>query len=240
MFLCMKHEFEDTPETKFKTSGNGHILVLEQSSIWIGICFEITIKDYSGFRVLMGKGLDDSSSCEETDSKQKRFFKSQTAFDGNCSINAVNNAVGKRLITVADVQARVEKAKERPGLTSIPSKNRKLFSINLIIEVLNIKGYHVVKCGGWNMRSSDEKFQFLLSRYQGRFIVLTNVNETNQKKGGHDLVARNGQHWVAVSGDERLVLDSLARRLGPQPLTEEVLRRSTRKAVVRVYQLVPK
>ena len=60
---------------------------LEQSSVLVGVCFEITIKDYSGFRVLMGKDLDDNSGCEETDSKSKRFFKSQTAFDGNCSIN---------------------------------------------------------------------------------------------------------------------------------------------------------
>ena len=67
--------------------------------------------------------------------------------------------------------------------------------------------------------------------------MLTNVCAKTQKRGTHDLDARNEQHWVAVSADEGLVIDSLARSCGPQQRTEYTLRRATRQGIVKIYSV---
>ena len=58
-----------------------------------------------------------------------------------------------------------------------------------------------------------------------------------QKHDGHDLTARNYRHWIAVSANEGLVIDSLARTLGPQSLSIATLRRSVRDGILRVYKI---
>ena len=186
---------------------------------------------------VMEKQVGGSLNGLQPSDKQARYFKAQAAYEGNCVIHAVNNAVGMKLITVTDVEARVKKAQLKAGPVPILSKGRKLFSILMVMEAANVAGYNFTKCGGESLRTPEAKFEFLLKREKGRFIALTNVIERNQKSGSHDLEARNVQHWIAVSGDEQLVLDSLARRVGPQPLTEEALKRATREGVVRIYEL---
>ena len=58
-----------------------------------------------------------------------------------------------------------------------------------------------------------------------------------QKSDGHDLTARNYRHWIAVSANESLVIDSLARTLGPQSLSFATLRRSVRDGILRIYKI---
>ena len=83
----------------------------------------------------------------------------------------------------------------------------------------------------------QEKFDWLLSQTEGRFVVVTITDESVQARDGHTLTARNTHHWIAISADEKLVIDSLARTLGPQTLSQTTLRRSVRDGVLRVYKI---
>ena len=165
----------------------------------------------------------------------KRYFKSQFSFQGNCLVLALNNALGESVVKTSELLARVKSGRALGKRVSIPARRGKFLSLHLLSEVLNSKRIRLVKIG--RLRTSDEKFSFLLSATQGRFLAMTNVRAKTQKRGTHDLNAREEQHWVAVSGDEKLVIDSLARNCGPQPLTEQALRRSTREGVVKIYSI---
>ena len=177
--------------------------------------------------------LDVNEIGEATSKPGVRFFKCQTAFDGNCLILSFNNCVGESVLTTKDLTSRLASDRATDKRVPIPGKQAKLLSFHLLVEAANTKRFRLSKIGG--LRTSQEKFDFLLRAKEGRFLVLTNVTSVTQKRGTHDLSARNGQHWLAVSGDERLVIDSLARTLGPQRLTKQTLRRSTRAGVVKVY-----
>ena len=170
---------------------------------------------------------------DEAVKPRARFFKSQTAFDGNCLVLAFNNCVGRAVLTPGDLSARVGSGRPPVNRVPIPGKQAKLLSFHLLVEAANIKRFRLSKIGG--IRTSQEKFDFVLRTRRGRFLVLTNVASVTQKRGTHDLSARNGQHWIAVSSEEKLVVDSLARSLGPQRLTKQTLRRSTRAGVVKIY-----
>ena len=170
---------------------------------------------------------------DEAVKPRARFFKSQTAFDGNCLVLAFNNCVGEPVLSSGDLTSRVGSDRPPGKRVPIPGKQAKLLSFHLLVEAANVKRFRLSKIGG--IRTSQEKFDFLLRTRRGRFLVLTNVASVTQKRGTHDLSARNGQHWIAVSSEEKLVVDSLARSLGPQRLTKQTLRRSTRGGVVRIY-----
>ena len=137
------------------------------------------------------------------------------------------------MLTPGDLSARVGSERPPGNRVPIPGKQAKLLSFHLLVEAANIKRFRLSKIGG--IRTSQDKFDFLLRTRRGRFLVLTNVASVTQKRGAHDLSARNGQHWIAVSSEEKLVIDSLARKLGPQRLTKQTLRRSTRAGVVKIY-----
>ena len=177
--------------------------------------------------------LDVKGDDKATSTSSVRFFKSQTAFDGNCLVLSFNNCVGDSVLTARDLTSRLASGRATDTRVPIPGKHAKLLSFHLLVEAANIKRFRLSKIGG--LRTSQERFDFLLRARRGRFLVLTNVTSVTQKRGSHDLSARNAQHWLAVSGDERLVIDSLARTLGPQRLTRQTLRRSTRAGVVKIY-----
>ena len=96
-------------------------------------------------------------------------------------------------------------------------------------------GYSLRKVSAGSYK--HEKFDWLLTQTEGRFIVVTTTNEAGQARDGHTLTARNTHHWIAISADEKLVLDSLARTLGPQTLSQATLRRSVRDGVLRIYKI---
>lgn len=113
----------------------------------------------------------------------------------------------------------------------------KLFSFACLVEVAQTKGYRLVKA--WkDLRDPQSKFEAVLSVTEGRYMVLTNVCDVNQRTGANDLERRNLQHWIAIDGG--LVIDSLARTAGPQKLTYETLKRSVRQGIVRIYKILPK
>ena len=166
---------------------------------------------------------------------ERRYFKSQNRFQGGCLILALNNALGETVITLPDLLARV-KSQRAPGKrVPLPEKKGKLLSFHLLVEAVNLKRIQLTKIG--YLRTPEDKFSFLLSTSHGRYMVLTNVVAKTQKRGTHDLDARNEQHWVAVSADEGLVIDSLARSCGPQQRTETTLRRATRQGIVKIYSV---
>ena len=112
----------------------------------------------------------------------------------------------------------------------------KLFSFDCLVEVAQTNGYQIVKV--WReKRDPQQKFEALLGVIAGHFMVLTNVQALNQGQGSHNLEHRNLQHWIAVDGHAGLVIDSLARTLGPQKLAFESLKRSTREGIVRVFEV---
>jgi len=164
----------------------------------------------------------------------KRFFRSQTAFQGNCLLLSFHNALGREVLSPKDMFPRV-RAERRNKRIPMPGMGSKLLSFHILVEAANSHGIRLTRIGC--LRSPKAKFDFLLSAVEGRFLVLTNVKVPHQGRGAHDLDERNAQHWVAVSGDERLVIDSLARNCGPQSLTEQALRRSVREGIVRVYSI---
>ena len=164
----------------------------------------------------------------------QRFFKGQSAFQGNCLLLAFHNAMGKVILTAQDLFLRVKSCR-RHKRVPMPGMGMKLMSFHILVEAANSHGIRLMRLG--NMRSPEAKFEFLMSATNGRFLVLTNVAFPHQKRGAHDLNERKTQHWIAVSSDERLVIDSLARNCGPQVLTEQTLRRSIREGIVRIYSI---
>ena len=163
----------------------------------------------------------------------KRYFKSQNSFQGNCLVLALNNALGESVVKTSELLTRAKSGRAPGKRVPLPARDGKLLSLHLLSEVLNLKRIRLIKVG--KLRTSEEKFSFLLSASHGRYLVMTNIRTKTQKRGTHDLNARNEQHWVAVSGDEKLVIDGLARSCGPQPLTEQALHRSMREGVVKIY-----
>ena len=170
---------------------------------------------------------------------QPRFFQKQTAVDGNCAVCSFNNAMGEGLITKSMVKEafRAEKVlfENSPDKCSIPGKGEKLLSITLLEKLARRVGYSLSKIG--NFRQPEEIFEWVLKQTSGRFLLLTATDIEAQARDGHDLTARNYRHWVAVSADERLVIDSLARTLGPQTLSVVTLRRSIRHGILRIYKV---
>ena len=165
----------------------------------------------------------------------KRYFKSQKSFQGNCLVLALNNALGETVVTTAELLARVKSGRAPGKRVPFPARRGKFLSLHLLVEAINSKRMRLTKVG--NLRTPKEKFAFLLSADAGRFLVMTNVASKTQKRGTHDLNAREEQHWIAVSSDEKLVIDSLARNVGPQQLSEITLRRSTRAGIVKIYSI---
>ena len=170
---------------------------------------------------------------------QPRFFQGQKAIDGNCAVCSFNNVVGMRLITTSMVKAafRAENFlfEKSPEKCSIPGKHAKLLSITLLERLVRKVGFSISKIS--NCRVPKDRFDWILKQTSGRYLLLTSTSNDNQPSDGHDITARNYRHWIAVSADERLVIDSLARTLGPQLLTEATLRRSVRVAILRIYKV---
>ena len=184
----------------------------------------------------VGETICDDNEQDSPVSASQRYFKAQTTFQGNCLVCSINNALGEPVLCVNSLRQRVKTQREPSKRVPLLHRQNKLFSFHLAVEALNVSNIRVVKLSGF--RTPREKFEFLLNVTEGRYIALTNLNDDTQRRGSHDLDARNVQHWIAVSGDERLVIDSLARRLGPQKLAESTLTRSVRKGIVRVYRVV--
>ena len=86
-------------------------------------------------------------------------------------------------------------------------------------------------------RSPQQKFDWLLKQTEGRFLFASFTDSSVHVRDGHDLDASNHHHWIAVSVDENLVVDSLARTLGPQLLSEATFSRSTRDGILRIYEV---
>ena len=170
---------------------------------------------------------------------QPRFFQKQTAVEGNCAVCSFNNAVGARLITNLMVKEafRAEKALFESSLDdcSIPGKREKLLSITLLEKLARRVGYSLSKIR--NFRQPKDLFDWILKQTSGRFLLLTATDNEAQARDGHDLTARNYRHWVALSADENLIIDSLARTLGPQTLSVATLQRSIRHGILRIYKI---
>ena len=172
--------------------------------------------------------------------KSARFFQRQTAADGGCAFRAFNNALGKPLLTKLSLRKCFKDEKKifqhcpkscpEPGST-------KLLSTAMLERFARSVGYSLrrVSAGCYQ----KEKFDWMLRQANGRFILVTMTDVSAQAKDGHDLSSRNLHHWMAVSADENLVLDSLARTLGPQLRSEGTLRRSIRDGILKIYEIVP-
>ena len=171
-----------------------------------------------------------------------RFFQKQTAADGGCTFRAFNNAVGQPLLTKVLIRQcfRDEKKCHEMCPKSCPKPgnfSRLLMSVAMVERFARRIGYALKKVSAG--RSPRSKFDWMLRQPQGRFILVTMTDKTAQKRDGHDLLARNLHHWIAVSADEDLVIDSLARRLGPQQRSEETLARSVRDGILAIYEIIP-
>ena len=169
---------------------------------------------------------------------QRRFFQTQTAAEGGCIFRSFNNAVGKELITKAMIRAAHRK--EKHWIQRCPQPCPTPGSIILIsVTLLERLARHVryslkeVSPG----RSPLEQLEWMLKQTTNRFILITMTHNEAHARDGHDLVARNHHHWIAVSADEKLIIDSLARRLGPQELSVSNLERSVRDGIRRIYEI---
>ena len=72
-----------------------------------------------------------------------RFFKSQTAFDGNCLVLAFNNCVGESAVSASDLLSRVGSARLQGKRVPIPGKQTKLLSFHLLVEFANTKRFRL-------------------------------------------------------------------------------------------------
>ena len=170
---------------------------------------------------------------------QPRFFQKQTAVDGNCAVCSFNNAMGEGLITKSMVKEafRAEKVlfETSPSKCPIPGKGNKLLSVTILEKLARRVGYSLSRIRG--VRQPQEHFEWILRQISGQFLLLTSTMNAAQKHDGHDLTARSYRHWIAVSANEGLVIDSLARTLGPQSLSIATLRRSVRDGILRIYKI---
>ena len=172
---------------------------------------------------------------------QPRFFQKQTAEEGGCAFRAFNNVVGKPAIS----RAMVRKAFRRetklfracPKNSPDPGKNENLISARMLEFMARQLGYALKRVSAG--RSPQDKFEWLLTQTKGQFLVVTATDFNVHASDGHDLRARNHHHWIAVSIDEYLVIDSLARTLGPQRLSRATLQRSVRDGVLKIYAVEP-
>ena len=170
-----------------------------------------------------------------------RFFQKQTAAEGGCAFRAFNNVMGKAMITRAMIQATFEREKNLfqhcPINCPDPGKRQTLLSMNALQYMVCELGYSLKRIPAG--RSPQQKFDWLLKQTEGRFLLVTFTDSAVRARDGHDLDARNHHHWIAVSIDENLVLDSLARTLGPQQLSNSTLTRSVRDGIIRIYEVGP-
>ena len=170
---------------------------------------------------------------------QTRFFQKQTAAEGGCAFRAFNNVMGKAFITRDMIRDTFEREKSlfqiSPNHYPDPGKRQNLFSMSALEYMVREVGYSLKRISAG--RSPQQKFDWLFEQTQGRFLLVTFTDSTVRARDGHDLNARNHHHWIAVSIDENLVIDSLARSLGPQRLSESTLTRSVRDGIIRIYKV---
>jgi hypothetical protein len=170
---------------------------------------------------------------------QTRFFQSQTAAEGGCAFRSFNNVVGRLLITKSMVREEFRRElafyQTCPTNCPDPGKNQNLLSVRVLQRLSRGVGYSLKRVPSG--RSSPEKFNWILRQTAGKFLIVTFTDLSVHARDGHDLEARNHHHWIAVSIEENLVIDSLARTLGPQPLSEQTLNRSVRDGVLRIYSV---
>ena len=170
---------------------------------------------------------------------QPRFFQKQTAAEGGCGFRSFNNAIGKEMITKPMVREAYQREKilfqTCPNHCPDPGKNQNLFSVRVLERLVRNVGYSLKRIPSG--RSPKDKFDWILRQTSGRFVLVTFTDSNLHARDGHDLLARNHHHWIAVSVDEGLVMDSLARRLGPQHLSEPTLTRSVRDGILRIYKV---
>jgi len=166
-----------------------------------------------------------------------RFFQKQFATDGGCAFRAFNNAIGKPLLNKALIRKFYSTEKNlfqaSQETNPDPGNNYALISAQMLERLIRSVGYALKKASAG--RTPHEKFEWILKQRTGRFLLFTETDRTKQKRDGHDLLARNVHHWIAVSADEALVIDSLARSLGPQIISESTLSRSVRDGILRIY-----
>ena len=155
---------------------------------------------------------------------QPRFFQKQTAAEGGCIFRSFNNAVGKKLITKAMIRAAHRKEQQLfqrcPQHCPIPGPII-LVSVALLERLARNVGYSLKKVSAG--RSPQEKLEWMLKQTTGRFILVTITDNEAHARDGHDLVARNHHHWIAVSG--------------PQELSVATLERSVRDGILRIYEI---
>lgn len=175
----------------------------------------------------------------DTGGNPPRFFQKQKPSDGDCAIRSFNNAIGFEAITKTVLAQTFEKEEicfEKSELhCAIPGKKKKLLSATLLQRLMRRVGFKLSKIHAG--RSPQNKFDCVLGLTKGRFLLVTMTDKQVQSRDGHDLNSRNHHHWIAVSADENLVIDSLARRLGPQILSRETLTRSVRDGILKIYEI---
>ena len=193
-----------------------------------------------GFRLATSNPHKEQNSTA-SEGNQPRFFQKQTAAEGGCAFRAFNNVMGKAMITRAMIRATFEREKNLfqhcPINCPDPGKRQALFSMRELQFMVGEVGYSLKRIPAG--RSPQQKFAWLLKQTEGRFMLVTFTDSTVRARDGHDLDARNHHHWIAVSIDENLVLDSLARTLGPQQLSNSTLTRSVRDGIIRIYEVGP-
>ena len=172
---------------------------------------------------------------------QSRYFQKQTATDGGCAFRSFNNVMGQELITKAMVRTAFRREKtlfqDCPKHCPDPGKNQNLLSVRVLERLIRDVGYSLRKISSG--RSPQQKFEWMLKQQTGRFLLVTFTNCAVHARDGHDFFARNHHHWIAVSAEENLVIDSLARSLGPQQRSEATLTRSVRDGILRIHEVVP-
>ena len=140
---------------------------------------------------------------------QTRFFQKQTAAEGGCAFRAFNNVMSKAFITRDMIRDTFEREKSlfqvSPNHYPDPGKRQNLFSMSALEYMVREVGYSLKRISAG--RSPQQKFDWLFEQTQGRFLLVTFTDSTVRARDGHDLNARNHHHWIAVSIDEKLVME---------------------------------
>ena len=191
-----------------------------------------------GFRIA-SPTLHNEGNLNDLERVQTRFFQKQFASDGGCMFRAFNNAVGKPLIDKRLIRQVFPNEKDLyqncPKSCPEPGKDPKLMSLATLERLIHRVGYSLKKVSAG--RSPNDKLQWMLQQKTGRFLLVTTTDRTTHARDAHNLTARNYHHWIAVSADENLVIDSLARSVGPQGLSQATLKRSVRDGIWRIYKI---
>ncbi len=161
----------------------------------------------------------------------------------HCLLHAVNNALGRQVLTVDELEAAARHLGERAWLT-LDEHGNHVRSVHYddhdgsfsVLAVSNALAKHRVRLQRW--RGGRPWGRLLTETTAGQFLVCVEYGKPDANTG--EMMS----HTIALDFDRHLLLDSQAR--GPLELTLKNFRRKTGPSpsypntqIVKVYRLVP-